>query len=241
MSERSNEHVNLFPKHYSLLLNCVDLNKKLPQNDLVKLTWGNASIRKDNLIAIKPSGVPFEKLYPSNISLIEIYSEKLLLGNKPSVDTPIHLELYKSFPEIGSIIHTHSTYATSWAQSQLEIPCYGTTHADHFIGPVPITRILTKEELEKDYERNIGKVIVEHYKENNIDPLTTPGILLPFHGAVVFGITPEKTLENAIALEEIAKIAINTIHLKKVFNSDGKELFQKHFERKHGNKKYYGQ
>ena len=161
---------------------------------------------------------------------------------QPSVDTPLHLEIYKSFPEINSVIHTHSKYATSWAQANLSIPILGTTHADYFLGSIPLARNLEEKEL-NNYEENIGRSVVDFYQSNKINPLNMPAILLPGHGVLCFSDNIKRTLEAAIVVEEIAEIAFNTMMLnpEKVNNKFDSVLFEKHYERKNGINKYYGQ
>jgi L-ribulose-5-phosphate 4-epimerase len=227
----------------TLLHDCLWLNCKLPESNLVKLTWGNASIYKNTSVAIKPSGVQFSMLEVNDISLLNLADNKLHHGKKPSVDTPMHIEIYKFFPGIKAIIHTHSTYATSWAQAGLPIPCMGTTHADHFMGEVPVIRHLEENELISDYEANLGKIVVEHFVDNNQSPEKMPAILLRNHGCLVFGKTKEEALSNAIALEEVAHMAFNTKVLNNQMktNTESDRLYNIHFERKHGNNKYYGQ
>lgn len=223
---------------------CLLLNKSLKDNSLVKLTWGNASVLTEDCkhIIIKPSGVEFDKLTFSQLCTIELYTGKLISGMKPSVDTAIHLEIYKAFPEIKSIIHSHSKFATSWAQAITPIPILGTTHADYFLSDIPVARQLKKFELD-DYEKNLGQSVVDYYQSKKINPLNIPAILLPGHGVMVFSDSPKRTLECAIVLEEIAEIAYYT----KSINPDiqvselSKDLYEKHFERKNGINKYYGQ
>ena len=223
---------------------CLSLNKGLKDNKLVKLTWGNASVLCDDgkHIVIKPSGVDFDKLTFSQICTVELYTGKFISGMKPSVDTAIHLEIYKAFPEIKSIIHSHSKFATSWAQALKPIPILGTTHADYFISDIPVARQLQKFELE-EYEKNLGQSVVDHYQKHKINPLNIPAILLPGHGVMVFSDSPKRTLECAIVLEEIAEMSYYT----KAINPEiqpcrlSKELYTKHFERKNGINKYYGQ
>jgi L-ribulose-5-phosphate 4-epimerase len=223
---------------------CLYLNKSLKDNNLVKLTWGNASVLSQDgkYLAIKPSGVGFDNLTYSQICIIELYTGKLISGMKPSVDTAIHLEIYKAFPEIKSVIHSHSKFATSWAQALKPIPILGTTHADYFLSDIPVARQLEKYELD-DYEKNLGQCVVDYFQSKKINPLNIPSILLPGHGAMVFSDSPKRTLECAIVLEEIAEIAYYT----KAINPQiqpcrlSKDLYTKHFERKNGINKYYGQ
>ena len=225
----------------STLEKCVWLNQQLIKNNLVKLTWGNASIRKDDLIFIKPSGIKFEELSNNDISVVDM-AGNIIQGKKPSVDLEIHLQVYRNFNWVYSVIHTHSTYATSWAQSNQEIPILGTTHADYYKRNIPICDELLKEELE-NYEFNLGKKIVDYFLNKKIDPKQVRSILLPFHGTVSFSETPEHVLECAIVLEEIAKLALYSRQINGIIEPPNNvlNLFDKHFERKNGIKKYYGQ
>ena len=223
---------------------CLFLNKSLKDNNLVKLTWGNASVLCEDSkhIIIKPSGVDFDKLTFSQLCIIELYTGKLVSGMKPSVDTAIHLEIYKAFPEIKSIIHSHSKFATSWAQALRTIPILGTTHADYFLTDIPVARQLEKFELE-EYEKSLGQSVVDYYQHKKINPLNIPAILLPGHGVMVFSDSPKRTLECAIVLEEIAEMAYYTTAINPNIKPCrlSRDLYIKHFERKNGINKYYGQ
>lgn len=223
---------------------CLFLNKSLKDNNLVKLTWGNASVLCEDSkhIIIKPSGVDFDKLTFSQLCIIELYTGKLVSGMKPSVDTAIHLEIYKAFPEIRSIIHSHSKFATSWAQALRTIPILGTTHADYFLTDIPVARQLEKFELE-EYEKSLGQSVVDYYQHKKINPLNIPAILLPGHGVMVFSDSPKRTLECAIVLEEIAEMAYYTTAINPNIKPCrlSRDLYTKHFERKNGINKYYGQ
>jgi L-ribulose-5-phosphate 4-epimerase len=215
-------------------------NLELVKQKLVLYTWGNVSgiDRKTNLIIIKPSGVSYEDMQPEDMVVVDL-NFKVIGGNlKPSSDTLTHIELYKAFPEIGGIVHTHSTYAVAWAQALRPIPALGTTHADHFYGEIPCTRILTEEEVERGYEKQTGSVIIETFK--NIDPLHMPGVLVGNHGPFAWGITPDKAVYNAVVLEEVARMALFTVQLGND-NPIGQYLLDKHFNRKHGKNAYYGQ
>ena len=215
-------------------------NLDLKSNGLVIHTWGNVSARdfESGLIVIKPSGVSYESMKPDDMVVINPEG-KLVEGKyKPSTDAPTHLLLYKTYEAIGGIVHTHSAYATAWAQSGRAIPPFGTTHADHFYGEVPCTRLLTSKEIEGDYEINTGKVIVE--KMGTVNPLTVPSVLVNCHGPFCWGTDAESAVYNAIALEEIARIAFYTVLLGKS-EPVTKPLLDKHFNRKHGNGAYYGQ
>lgn len=219
-------------------------NMGLVENGLVLLTWGNASgaDRDKGVVAIKPSGVDYAELGPEDIVVLSLESGDVLEGNlSPSSDTPSHLALYRAFDSIGGVIHTHSTYATSWAQACREIPCLGTTHADYAYGPVPLTRQLTAEEIETDYEVNTGKVIVERFKEGDLVPDQVPGVLVPCHGPFAWAADPMSALESAIMLEELARMALHTLALDPESKPIPQALLDKHFLRKHGPGAYYGQ
>ena len=231
---------------YKEIEDCLLLNKSIKDNNLVKLTWGNASVLSEDgkHIAIKPSGVNFSKLSYSEICIIELYTGKQISGKKPSVDTAIHLEIYKAFPEIKSIIHSHSKFATSWAQAMKPIPILGTTHADYFLSDIPLAKELKIKDLE-EYEKSLGQSVVDYFQEHKINPLNIPAILLPKHGVMVFSDSPDRTLECAIVLEEIAEMAYYTTNINRSitdeFDEFTEELYTKHFERKNGINKYYGQ
>jgi|TARA_R100001530_G_scaffold85722_2_gene59758 L-ribulose-5-phosphate 4-epimerase len=225
---------------------CLLLNKSIKNNNLVKLTWGNASVLSDDgkSIAIKPSGVDFNELTYSQICIIELYTGKQIEGKRPSVDTPIHLEIYKAFPEIKSIIHSHSKFATAWAQALKPVPILGTTHADYFLSDVPVAKELEIKELDQ-YEKNLGQSVVDYFQKRKINPLNIPAILLPRHGVMVFSDSPRRTLECAIVLEEISEMAYYTTQINREVLDErtelSEELYIKHFERKNGINKYYGQ
>lgn len=215
-------------------------NMGLVKHNLVVLTWGNVSgiDRESGLVVIKPSGVDYDRLKISDMVVVNLEGKVVEGKLRPSSDTPTHLALYISFREVGGIVHTHSTYATSWAQACRPIPVFGTTHSDSFHGPVPCTRILTKKEVETDYEANTGTVISETLK--GTDPLHMPGILVANHGPFSWGVSASDALHNAIILEETAKMAYMTATLGQV-NEIKKYLLDKHFLRKHGPGSYYGQ
>jgi len=215
-------------------------NIDLVKNGLVILTWGNASGRdpETGLIVIKPSGVSYESMKPSDMVVVD-RSGKVVEGEKkPSTDTPVHLLLYRTFSNLGGVVHTHSTYSTAWAQAGRAIPPFGTTHADHFHGEVPCTRLLTDKEIENEYENNTGKVIVETL--GSVNPLTVPSVLVNSHGPFSWGKDAEDAVYNAVALEEIARMAFYTILLGRKEPIDN-YLLDKHFKRKHGRDSYYGQ
>jgi L-ribulose-5-phosphate 4-epimerase len=215
-------------------------NLDLVRNGLVIHTWGNVSGRdkESDLIVIKPSGVDYEKMKASDMVVLDPDGRQVEGKYKPSTDAPTHLFLYKAFSKLSGVVHTHSTYATSWAQAGRSIPPFGTTHADHFYGEVPCTRILTDKEIADKYEENTGKVIVE--KLGKTDPLSVPSILVNCHGPFCWGEDPEKAVYNAVALEEIARMAFYTVLLGKSEAVD-QSLLDKHFMRKHGSDAYYGQ
>ncbi|MBN2244608.1 MAG: L-ribulose-5-phosphate 4-epimerase AraD [Candidatus Aminicenantes bacterium] len=216
-------------------------NLDLLKYNLVSLTWGNVSgiDREKGLVVIKPSGVPYESLIPEHMVVIDLEGRKVEGKLNPSSDTPSHLILYKAFSEISGITHTHSEYAVMFAQAQMEIPCLGTTHADHFYGTIPITRMITKEEVENAYEKNTGSVVVERFK--NLDPLEIPAVLIPGHGAFTWGKTPADSLNHSLILERVAKMAWGTLMLKPDSQPLVNYLLDKHYQRKHGTKAYYGQ
>lgn len=217
-------------------------NKNLGNTNLVKLNWGNISQidRSKNLIAIKPSGVDYNTLKIDDIPVVDI-NGKIVLGKlKPSTDLDTHLELYKNLKHINGICHTHSKYATIFCQAGKNIACAGTTHADYFFGDIPVTRSLTSNEIKKDYEKNTGKIIVETYNKNKIQPKNIPAILVRGHAPFVVGSNAENALENSIVLEEVAEMFFKTLQLNKKIKFN-KSLLDKHFVRKNGPKKYYGQ
>jgi len=220
--------------------NVYKANLDLVNHGLVVHTWGNVSgrDRESGLIVIKPSGVSYEAMQPEDMVVID-NKGKVIEGNyKPSTDTPTHLFLYENFASLGGIVHTHSSYATSWAQAGKPIPPLGTTHADHYNGEIPCTRLLTDAEIDGDYEINIGKIIVESL--GVIDPLEMPSILVNGHGPFCWGNSADNAVYNAVALEEIARLAFYTVLLGKS-EPINKSLLEKHFKRKHGSDAYYGQ
>jgi L-ribulose-5-phosphate 4-epimerase len=215
-------------------------NLDLVKHGLVIHTWGNVSgkDKETGLIVIKPSGVPYDIMKPADMVVID-QNAKVIEGNyNASSDAPTHILLYNTYALLGGIVHTHSTYATAWAQAGKVIPAFGTTHADHFYGSVPCTRTMTTTEIENDYEINTGKVIVETL--GSVDPLILPSILVNCHGPFCWGEDAESAVYNAVALEEIARMAFYTVLLGKDEPIDN-ALLVKHFERKHGSKAYYGQ
>ncbi len=220
------------------------INKEIVRAGLVVLTFGNASAadRAAGVMAIKPSGVDYDALSPNDIVVLSLKDGRVVEGDKRySSDTPTHLHLYQNFPNIGGIVHTHSVQATAWAQACREIPCLGTTHADHCYGPVPVTRMLSAKEIQGDYELNTGKVIVERFTKGRLNPDRVPMVLVAGHAPFVWGATAAKALENAIALEAMAAMAWQTLALKPTARPIPQALLDKHFLRKHGAKAYYGQ
>ncbi len=218
-----------------------EANLELVKNKLVIITWGNASgIDRDRgVIAIKPSGLAYAEMTMEDMVLVDLEGNPIGGGMRPSSDLPSHLELYKAWPEVGGIVHTHAPYTTSFAQAEKPIPCLGTTHADHFHGEVPCTRQLTAEEVKDDYERNTGLVIVERFIK--LDPVAIPGVLVAGHAPFVWGPNPGKAVENSIALEQIAQMAILTRLLSPDQEAIPQYISDKHYFRKHGATAYYGQ
>ena len=218
-------------------------NMELPRRGLVVYTWGNVSgiDREKGLVVIKPSGVEYEQLTPEKLVVLDLEGHIAEGDLNPSSDTKTHLELYKAFPALGGIVHTHSPYAAAWAQAGEDIPCYGTTHADYFYGPVPCTRGLTKEELDEDYEKNNGKVIVETFTGRGIDPVHVPAVICRSHGPFTWGKTPAQAVYHAVVLEEVAKMALLTRQVAPQAQPAPAHLVEKHFLRKHGPNAYYGQ
>ncbi len=220
-----------------------EANMELQRKELVVCTWGNVSQidRESGLIVIKPSGVEYELLSPEDMVVVDLEGTVVEGRYRPSSDTATHIELYKAYKEIGGVVHTHSVWATSWAQASREIPCYGTTHADYFYGPIPCTRVLTKEEVEDGYEKHTGTVIVETFQKEKIEPLYTPGVLCANHGPFTWGKNAKEAVHNAIVLEEVAKMAARAELLNNHVKELPKEIRDKHFFRKHGKNAYYGQ
>lgn len=220
-----------------------EANMELPKYGLVTFTWGNASAidRESGLFVIKPSGVPYENLTPEDMVVMNLEGERVEGRLHPSSDTPTHLELYKAFPEIGGIVHTHSSWATSWAQAGRSIPCYGTTHADYIYGEVPCLRALTGEEIAEAYEKNTGLLIVNEMKKKNLDVTAVPAVLCKNHGPFTWGKDAAEAVHNAVVLEEVAKMAARTELINSEVQPAPRELQDKHYFRKHGSGAYYGQ
>ena len=216
-------------------------NLDLVKYNLVTLTWGNVSgiLREQGLIVIKPSGVDYDKMKVADMVVVDMKGHVVEGKLRPSSDTPTHIELYKAFPNIGGITHSHSEYATIFSQACQEIPCYGTTHADHFYGSVPLTRFLTQEEVEGDYELNTGKLIVERFEE--LDSISTPAVLVAGHGPFTWGRDAADSVNNNLILERVAAMAARTMQLNKDLSPIPDYIRDKHYKRKHGPDAYYGQ
>ena len=220
-----------------------EANMELPRRNLVTFTWGNVSgiDRETGIVLIKPSGVEYDELTPDKLVALDLDGNIIEGRLNPSSDTKAHSEAYKKYPEIGGIVHTHSTNAVAWAQAQRDIPCYGTTHADYFYGPVPCTRGLTKEELDEDYEKNTGKVIIETFTERNLRVVAVPGVICANHGPFTWGKDAAAAVYHAVVLEEIARMSILTEQLNGNVRPAPDYLINKHYMRKHGPNAYYGQ
>lgn len=218
-------------------------NIALPRHHLVTLTWGNVSAidRKRNLVVIKPSGVAYDQMKVDDMVVVDLEGNLVEGELNPSSDTPTHIELYKAFPEIGGIVHTHSQWATIWAQAHQSIPPLGTTHADYFYGDIPVTRELTHEEIDQAYEQATGKVIIETFRAKELDPLAMPGVLVASHAPFCWGENAETAVQHAVVLEEVAKMAYHTLQLHPRKSSIDQALLDKHYLRKHGPDAYYGQ
>lgn len=220
-----------------------DANRRLPALGLVTHTWGNVSAvdRAAGLFVIKPSGVDYDRLTPESMVVMDLEGNRVEGTLNPSSDTKTHLELYRAFPEIGGIVHTHSPFATAWAQAGQDIPCYGTTHADYFYGPIPCARELTREELDRDYEQSTGLVIAELFRQRGLDPAAVPGALCRCHGPFAWGSDASQAVYHASVLEECARMALYTIQINPNARPVPQYLLDKHYFRKHGPSAYYGQ
>jgi L-ribulose-5-phosphate 4-epimerase len=219
-----------------------EANRDLVAHGLVTLTWGNVSgvSRDREAVVIKPSGVPYDDLRPADMVVVDLATGEVIDGKlRPSSDTPTHRVLYQKFASVGGITHTHSPRATAFAQARRDIPCFGTTHADHFFGPVPVTRPLTEEEIAQDYEWNTGLVIVERFA--GLDPLATPGVLVASHAPFAWGKDVDDSVKNAVTLEAVAGMAIDTLAINSQSLPVEQYLIDKHYFRKHGKDAYYGQ
>lgn len=220
-------------------------NLELPKHGLVVLTWGNVSaLSEDGRYAvIKPSGVPYEELKPEDMVVIDLQGNKVEGDMNPSSDTPTHAELYRRFKDIGGVVHTHSRWATIWAQAGRDIPAYGTTHADYIYGAIPCARDLTREEVERAYELETGRVIASHFEDNGINPNYVPCVLARHHGPFAWGKDATEAVHNAVVMEEVAMMAWHTeaLPMLKTRECLPDHVKEKHFMRKHGPNAYYGQ
>ena len=220
-----------------------EANMELPKRGLITYTWGNVSgiDRESGIFAIKPSGVEYDDLTPDDMVLVDIEGNVVEGKYKPSSDTATHVELYKKYPSIGGVVHTHSTHAVAWAQAGRDIPLYGTTHADYYCGPIPCTRNLTPEEIDAAYEVNTGKVIIETFEERGLNVDYIPGVICKNHGPFTWGKDADKAVYNAVVLEEVAKMALLTEQVNPKVEPAPDCIRDKHFMRKHGPNAYYGQ
>ena len=220
-----------------------EANMELPRRNLVTYTWGNVSgiDREKGLFVIKPSGVEYDELRPEDLVVMDLNGNKAEGKLNPSSDTKTHLELYRAFPEIGGIVHTHSPMAVAWAQAGRDIPAYGTTHADYFYGDIPCARSLTPEEIREDYETNTGRVIIETFRSRNIQPKFVPAVVCRNHGPFTWGKDAAQAVYHAVVLEEVAKMALLTELLSPSAEAAPRWIQDKHFLRKHGPNAYYGQ
>ena len=220
-----------------------EANMELPKRGLVTYTWGNVSgiDRASGLFVIKPSGVEYDELRPEDLVVMDLNGNKVEGDLNPSSDTRTHLELYKAFPDIGGVVHTHSPHAVAWAQAGRDIPAFGTTHADYFYGPIPCARALTQEEIDEDYEKNTGKVIIEEFTKRGIQPMHVPAVICTSHGPFTWGKDAAQAVYHAVVLEEVAKMAIYTIQIDPNAAPAPQRIQDKHFLRKHGPNAYYGQ
>lgn len=216
-------------------------NMLLPEHNLITFTWGNVSgiDRESGLVVIKPSGVEYDAMTADDMVVVDLDGNRVEGHYKPSSDTPTHVELYKAFPECGGIVHTHSRWATSFAQAGMNIPAMGTTHADYFYGDIPCTRAMTPEEIKGRYEKNTGLVIIETFKDRN--PADVPGVVVFRHGPFAWGTDPFNAVHNAVVMEEVAFMDYHALMLNPEHRDMQSELMDKHYLRKHGANAYYGQ
>jgi L-ribulose-5-phosphate 4-epimerase len=230
-------------RYESIRKECYEANIRIVREGLVLLTWGNVSVADHELgvFAIKPSGVAYDDLGPESMVIVDIESEEVAEGDlRPSSDTATHAELYRAFERLGAIVHTHSHFAVCYAQAVQDIPILGTTHADHFRGPIPVTRDMTQEEVAEAYELNTGKVIVERFRQAELSEHDIPGVLVARHGPFAWGPSGKAAVENAMVLEEVARMGLHTAALSSERRAPV-HLTEKHFTRKHGPNAYYGQ
>ena len=218
-------------------------NLELPKHKLVTFTWGNVSEidRETGLVAIKPSGVDYDVMTADDIVIVDLNGNRVWGDKKPSSDTATHLELYRQFPDIGGVVHTHSRHATTWAQTGEDIIALGTTHADYFYGAIPCTRKMTPSEIAGEYELETGKVIVETFKTREIDPNVIPGVLVHSHGPFTWGTDADNAVHNSVVLEEVAYMNLFSKLIRPNLQPMQQELLDKHYLRKHGKNAYYGQ
>lgn len=219
----------------------LEANLELVRRGLVLYTFGNASgiARDEGLVVIKPSGVPYDEMRPEHLVVSDLDGNIVEGELRPSSDLPTHLVLYRAFPEIGGVVHTHSEYATAWAQARREIPCFGTTHADYFHASVPVTESMSEDEICRDYEKNTGQAIVRRFRDRNA--MSVPGVLVANHGPFTWGVDVSAAAHNAVVLEAIARMAFLTTTINADANVIGKPLHDRHYLRKHGSNAYYGQ
>lgn len=227
----------------NLKQNVYEANMALPKHGLVVFTWGNVSgiDRESGYIVIKPSGVDYEELSPENMVVVDFDGNVIEGEMKPSSDTATHIELYKHFKDIGGIVHTHSPWAVSFAQAGIDIPAAGTTHADYFYGDIPVTRAMKQSEIETEYEKQTGSVIIETFKDRTIDPNQIPGVLVNDHGPFTWGSDPANAVYNSVVLEQVAQMTYHGMQLKSESVRMDQTLLDKHYLRKHGKNAYYGQ
>ncbi|KQN57823.1 MULTISPECIES: L-ribulose-5-phosphate 4-epimerase [unclassified Erwinia] len=228
----------------SLKQQVLEANLALPRHRLVTFTWGNVSAidRASGRVAIKPSGVDYEGMTVDDIVVVDVESGRVVEGSKkPSSDTATHLALYRAFADIGGIVHTHSRHATIWAQAGLDLPAWGTTHADYFYGAIPCTRLMTPQEIASDYEHNTGEVIIDTFRRRGISPTAIPAVLVNAHGPFAWGSSADNAVHNAVVLEEIAYMNLFSRQLTPGIASMQQVLLDKHYLRKHGASAYYGQ
>lgn len=219
----------------------LEANLELVRRGLVLSTFGNASgaARDEGLIVIKPSGVPYDEMKPEHLVVTDMHGNLVEGTLRPSSDLPTHAALYRAFPSLGGIAHTHSEYATAWAQARKQIPCFGTTHADYFHGPIPLTELMSDEEINGEYEANTGVAIIRTFEK--VDPMSIPAVLVANHGPFAWGVDPQKAAETAWMLEAVARVAYFTVGINAHAQGIGKALHDRHFLRKHGKQAYYGQ
>ena len=218
-------------------------NLELPKHGLVTFTWGNVSAidRETGLVVIKPSGVNYAGMRPEDMVVVDLDGQVVEGRYKPSSDTPTHVALYKAFPALGGIVHTHSRWATTFAQAKMDIPALGTTHGDYFYGSIPCTRPMTPAEIAGEYEKETGNVIIETFRDGRIDPAQVPAVLVASHGPFAWGKDAMEAVHNAVVLEEVACMALHAMQLDPGLGAMQQELLDKHYLRKHGKNAYYGQ